>query len=85
MYLTEILQVLREQSTHARTKALKCITMIVTEDPDVLLRPDMAAAVQVTPTSKKISPSEMSNVIEDAIDIDFWGGKVNVDVSRDSE
>ena len=70
MYLTEILQVLREQSTHVRTKALKCITMIVTEDPDVLLRPDMAAAVQVTPTSK-ISLSDMSNLIEDAIDIEF--------------
>ena len=70
MYLTEILQVLREQSTHVRTKALKCITMIVTEDPDVLLRPDMAAAVQVTPTSK-ISLSDMSNLIEDAIEIDF--------------
>ena len=45
-YLTDILRVLNEQSTHVRTKALKCITMIVTEDPDVLLHPDMAGAVQ---------------------------------------
>ena len=39
-------QVLMEQSTHIRTKALKCMTMIVTEDPDVLLREDMRQAVQ---------------------------------------
>ena len=37
-YLTDILNVLCEQSTQIRTKALKCMTMIVTEDPDVLLR-----------------------------------------------
>ena len=45
-YLTDILKVLGEQSTHVRTKALKCVTMIVSEDPDVLLRQDMQAAVQ---------------------------------------
>ena len=45
-YLTDILKVLGEQSTHVRTKALKCVTMIVSEDPDVLMRPDMQGAVQ---------------------------------------
>lgn len=45
-YLTNILNVLCEQSTQIRTKALKCMTMIVTEDPDVLLRPNMQKAVQ---------------------------------------
>ena len=45
-YLTDILKVLGEQSTHVRTKALKCVTMIVSEDPDVLLRSDMQSAVQ---------------------------------------
>ena len=45
-YLTDILKVLGEQSTHVRTKALKCVTMIVQEDPDVLMRADMQSAVQ---------------------------------------
>lgn len=45
-YLADILNVLSEQSTQIRTKALKCITMIVTEDPDVLLRANMQQAVQ---------------------------------------
>ncbi len=45
-YLADILQVLCEQSTQIRTKALKCMTMIVTEDPDVLLRPNMQTALQ---------------------------------------
>merc|ERR1712223_813335 len=45
-YLTDILKVLGEQSTHVRTKALECVTMIVSEDPDVLMRPDMQSAVQ---------------------------------------
>ena len=35
-----------EQSTQIRTKALKCMTMIVTEDPDVLLKDSMQQAVQ---------------------------------------
>ena len=62
-YLTDILKVLNEQSTHVRTKALKCVTMIVTEDPDVLLRPDMAAAVQ----SSFVDTSTMAR--EAAIDL----------------
>lgn len=45
-YLANILTLLFEQSTQIRTKALKCMTMIVTEDPDVLLRPNMQKAVQ---------------------------------------
>ena len=45
-YLTDILGVLCEQSTQIRTKALKCVTMIVTEDPEVLLRNNMQRAVQ---------------------------------------
>ena len=45
-YLTDILQVVAEQSTQIRTKALKCMTLIVTEDPDVLLKPNMQQAVQ---------------------------------------
>lgn len=31
-----------------RTKALKCMAMIVAEDPEVLLRHDMQTGVQVT-------------------------------------
>ena len=45
-YLADILCILNEQSTQIRTKALKCMTMIVTEDPDVLLRSNMQKAVQ---------------------------------------
>ena len=45
-YLQDILKVLTEQSTQIRTKALKCMTMIVTEDPDVLLRDNMRTGVQ---------------------------------------
>ena len=45
-YLADILCVVGEQSTQIRTKALKCMTMIVTEDPDVLLKPNMQQAVQ---------------------------------------
>ena len=41
MYYRDILAVLLEQSTHIRTKALKCMTNIVTEDPEVLFRKDM--------------------------------------------
>ncbi len=44
-YLRDILKVLTEQSTHIRTKALKCMTMIVTEDPEVLYRKDMQQGV----------------------------------------
>ncbi len=44
-YLQDILNVLTEQSTHIRTKALKCMTMIVTEDPEVLLRENMRRGV----------------------------------------
>lgn len=45
-YLKDILHVLTEQSTQIRTKALKCMTMVVSEDPDVLLRKDMQKGVQ---------------------------------------
>ena len=45
-YLQDILNVLSEQSTQVRTKALKCMAMIVAEDPDVLLRQDMQSGVQ---------------------------------------
>ena len=45
-YLTDILNVLTEQSTQIRTKALKCMTMIVSEDPEVLLQQNCQAAVQ---------------------------------------
>ena len=44
-YLADILQVLTEQSTQIRSKALKCMAMIVAEDPDVLLREDMRKGV----------------------------------------
>ena len=37
---------LTEQSTHIRTKALKCMTNIVTEDPEVLFRKDMQARIK---------------------------------------
>ena len=45
-YLADILFTVSEQSTQIRTKALKCMTMIVTEDPDVLLKDSMQQAVQ---------------------------------------
>jgi len=45
-YLQDILNVLNEQSTQVRTKALKCMAMIVAEDPEVLLRQDMQTGVQ---------------------------------------
>jgi cohesin loading factor subunit SCC2 len=44
-YLRDILNVLTEQSTHIRTKALKCMTLIVTEDSEVLFRKDMKDGV----------------------------------------
>ena len=47
-YLQDIITVLGEQSTQIRTKALKCMTMIVTEDPEVLLRKDMRAGVHTS-------------------------------------
>ena len=46
-YLQDILNVLNEQSTQVRTKALKCMALIVAEDPEVLLRADMQKGVQV--------------------------------------
>ncbi len=46
-YLQDILNVLNEQSTQVRTKALKCMALIVAEDPEVLLRQDMQTGVQV--------------------------------------
>ena len=38
-----------EQSTHIRTKALKCMTNIVTEDPEVLFRKDMQVSAVLYP------------------------------------
>nr|XP_040566817.1 nipped-B-like protein [Lepeophtheirus salmonis] len=40
-YLQDIINVLFEQSTQVRTRALKCMALIVQEDPNVLLRADM--------------------------------------------
>jgi len=62
-YLKDILKVLTEQSTHIRTKALKCMTMIVTEDPDVLLRDNMRQGVSYS----FMDPSTM--VREAAVDL----------------
>ncbi len=62
-YLTDIVRVLSEQSTQVRTKALKCVTMIVNEDPDVLLRGTMQTAL-------KFSLCDTStNVREAAVDL----------------
>jgi cohesin loading factor subunit SCC2 len=62
-YLKDILNVLTEQSTHIRTKALKCMTMIVMEDPDVLLRENMRHGVSYS----FMDPSTM--VREAAVDL----------------
>ncbi|XP_033210701.1 nipped-B-like protein [Belonocnema kinseyi] len=45
-YLKQILQVLTESSIAIRTKAMKCLTMIVEADPSVLGRVDMQMGVK---------------------------------------
>ena len=45
-YLKQILQVLAESSIAIRTKAMKCLTMIVEADPSVLGRVDMQMGVR---------------------------------------
>ncbi|KAJ8678892.1 hypothetical protein QAD02_014679 [Eretmocerus hayati] len=45
-YLREILRVLTESSIAIRTKAMKCLTMIVEADPSVLARADMQLGVK---------------------------------------
>merc|ERR1719195_1331400 len=41
LYLKQILSVLTEQSVQVRSKALKCMALVVQEDPSVLSRDDM--------------------------------------------
>ena len=45
VYLKQILSVLTEQSVQVRSKALKCMAMVVKEDPSVLSRDDMQRGV----------------------------------------
>ncbi|XP_016839309.1 nipped-B-like protein [Nasonia vitripennis] len=45
-YLQQILRVLTESSIAIRTKAMKCLTMIVEADPSVLARADMQIGVK---------------------------------------
>jgi len=45
IYLKQILSVLTEQSIQVRSKALKCMGMVVQEDPSVLSRDDMQRGV----------------------------------------
>ena len=45
-YLNQILRVLTESSIAIRTKAMKCLTMIVEADPSVLARVDMQLGVK---------------------------------------
>merc|ERR1740129_2307482 len=45
IYLKQILSVLTEQSIQVRSKALKCMAMVVQEDPSVLSRDDMQRGV----------------------------------------
>ena len=45
LYLKQILSVLTEQSVQVRSKALKCMAMVVQEDPSVLSRDDMQRGV----------------------------------------
>uniref|UniRef100_A0ABD2WUA4 Nipped-B protein n=2 Tax=Trichogramma kaykai TaxID=54128 RepID=A0ABD2WUA4_9HYME len=46
IYLQQILRVLTENSIAIRTKAMKCLTMIVEADPSVLARVDMQLGVK---------------------------------------
>ena len=45
LYLKQILSVLTEQSVQVRSKALKCMALVVQEDPSVLSRNDMQQGV----------------------------------------
>ena len=45
LYLKQILSVLTEQSVQVRSKALKCMALVVQEDPSVLSRDDMQRGV----------------------------------------
>jgi len=45
IYLKQILSVLTEQSIQVRSKALKCMALVVQEDPSVLSRDDMQRGV----------------------------------------
>eukprot|EP00092_Neocalanus_flemingeri_P037508 GFUD01040842.1.p1 GENE.GFUD01040842.1~~GFUD01040842.1.p1 ORF type:complete len:1343 (-),score=395.27 GFUD01040842.1:539-3985(-) len=45
IYLKQILSVLTEQSVQVRSKALKCMALVVQEDPSVLSRDDMQRGV----------------------------------------
>lgn len=47
-YLRAILNVLKESSIAIRTKAMKCLTMIVEADPSVLARQDMQMGVNLS-------------------------------------
>ena len=64
------MQVLMEQSTHIRTKAMKCMTMIVTEDPEVLFRKDMQSGVNW-------SFNDASTMVREAA-VDLVGRKVSI-------
>lgn len=45
VYLTQILRVLSESAVAVRTKAMKCLTLVVEADPSILGRPDMRQGV----------------------------------------
>ncbi|GIY26683.1 nipped-B-like protein [Caerostris extrusa] len=45
LYLTQILRVLGETAVAVRTKAMKCLTLVVEADPSILSRPDMQKGV----------------------------------------
>ncbi|XP_064482067.1 nipped-B-like protein [Ornithodoros turicata] len=45
VYLSQILRVLGESAVAVRTKAMKCLTLVVEADPSILGRPDMCHGV----------------------------------------
>ncbi|GBM90286.1 Nipped-B-like protein [Araneus ventricosus] len=45
LYLSQILRVLSETAVAVRTKAMKCLTLVVEADPSILSRPDMQKGV----------------------------------------
>ncbi|XP_023223902.1 nipped-B-like protein [Centruroides sculpturatus] len=45
IYLSQILRVLNETAVAVRTKAMKCLTLVVEADPSILARPDMQRGV----------------------------------------
>ena len=57
-YLKQILQVLTESSIAIRTKAMKCLTMIVEADPSVLGRVDMQMGVNYSFVDQSTSVRE---------------------------